>query len=89
MYLGLVMTALGYALWYSLIGRHPVSRIGPFLLLMPVFSVLGGVTLLGESLTLRVAVGGLIVIAGVGVILVRRSPLGLAEAGAWRFDAER
>ena len=88
-YLGLVMTALGYALWYDLIGRHPVSRVGPFLLLMPVFSVLGGVTLLGESLTLRVALGGVIVIAGVGVILIRRSPLRLAEAGARRFDAER
>ncbi len=88
-YLGLVMTALGYALWYSLIGRHPVSRVGPFLLLMPVFSVLGGVTLLGESLTLRVALGGIIVIAGVGVILIRRSPLRLVEAGARRFDAER
>ncbi len=88
-YLGLVMTALGYALWYSLIGRHPVSRVGPFLLLMPVFSVLGGVTLLGESLTLRVALGGAIVIVGVGVILIRRSPLRLVEAGARRFDAER
>jgi O-acetylserine/cysteine efflux transporter len=88
-YLGLVMTALGYALWYGLIGRHPVSRIGPFLLLMPVFSVLGGVTLLGERLTLQIALGGIIVIAGVAVILTRRSPLAAPDPGARRFDAER
>ena len=93
LYLGIVMTALGYGLWYSLVGRFPLARVGPFLLLMPVFSVLGGVTLLGESLTLRVALGGAIVIAGVAVILVRRTSaaeLGPApEAGARRFDRER
>ena len=93
LYMGIVMTALGYGLWYSLVGRFPLARVGPFLLLMPVFSVLGGVTLLGESLTLRVAIGGAIVIAGVAVILVRRASaaeLGPApEAGARRFDRER
>ncbi len=89
LYLGIVMTALGYGLWYSLVGRFPLSRVGPFQPLMPVFSVLGGVTLLGESLTLRAALGGAIVIAGVAVILIRRSPLRLAEAGAHHSDRER
>jgi O-acetylserine/cysteine efflux transporter len=70
-YLGVVMTALGYSLWYSLIGRHPVSRVGPFLLLMPVFAVLGGVFLLGETLTPLIVLGGIIVIAGVAIIMVR------------------
>jgi O-acetylserine/cysteine efflux transporter len=88
-YLGLVMTALGYSLWYGLIGRHPVSRVGPFLLLMPVFSVLGGVILLGETLTPRIALGGAAVIAGVAVIMVRRSVAAVIEAGARRFDVER
>jgi O-acetylserine/cysteine efflux transporter len=73
-YLGLVMTALGYALWYSLVIRHPVSRVGPFLLLMPVFSVIGGIALLGERLTLQVAIGGAVVITGVAIILVWRGP---------------
>ena len=92
LYMGIVMTALGYGRWYGLVGRFPLSRVGPLLLLMPVFSVLGGVTLLGESLTLRVALGGAIVIVGVAVILVRRASaaeLGPApEAGARRFDRE-
>jgi O-acetylserine/cysteine efflux transporter len=89
-YLGLVMTALGYSLWYGLIGRHPVSRVGPFLLLMPVFSVLGGVLLLGETLTPLIALGGGVVIVGVAVIMVRRG-VGAgapAEAGARRYDTE-
>jgi O-acetylserine/cysteine efflux transporter len=87
-YLGLVMTALGYALWYGLIGRHPVSRVGPFLLLMPLFSVLGGVILLGETMTPRIALGGAIVVAGVAAIMIRRGAVAVAEAGARRYDAE-
>ena len=93
LYMGIVMTALGYGMWYSLVGRFPLARVGPFLLLMPVFSVLGGVTLLDESLTLRVALGGAIVIVGVAVILVRRTSAAergpAPEAGARRFDRER
>ena len=46
--------------------------VGPFLLLIPVTTVLGGVLVLGESLTTMVAIGGAIVIAGVAVIVVER-----------------
>jgi len=81
-YLGLVMTALGYGLWYSLILHHPVSRVGPFLLLLPVFSVIGGIALLGERLTLQVAIGGAVVITGVAIILVRRAPAPALPAAA-------
>jgi O-acetylserine/cysteine efflux transporter len=80
LYLGLVMTAFGYGLWYSLIGRFPVSRVAPFLLLLPVFSVIGGVAILGETLTLRIALGGVIVIAGVAFIVLERAPAAAAAA---------
>jgi len=70
LYLGLVMTALGYALWYRLLGLYPVNRVAPFLLLLPVFSILANVTLLGERLTPWLIAGGLAVIAGVGIILI-------------------
>jgi O-acetylserine/cysteine efflux transporter len=88
-YLGLVMTALGYGLWYSLVVRHPVSRVGPFLLLMPVFSVIGGVTILGERLTPQIAIGGLFVISAVAFILTSRAPepvTEVADPGARRFQ---
>lgn len=81
-YMGLIMTALGYSLWYSLLGRHPVSQIGPFLLLMPVFSVLGGVILLGERLTPQVTLGGIIVIAGMAFILFGRATASVPQAAA-------
>lgn len=72
LYLGLIMTALGYGLWYTLIRRNPVSQVAPFLLLLPVFAVLGGVVFLGESLGARTLLGGALVIAGLGLILTGR-----------------
>ena len=68
-YLGLVMTALGYGMWYTLVRRHAVHMVAPFLLLLPVFAGLGGVVFLGETLTLNTLIGGSIVIAGVAFIV--------------------
>lgn len=67
-YLGLVMTALGYALWYHLLARHDVNQVMPFLLLLPVTAVAGGVLFLGETLTVTTVAGGLLAIGGVAII---------------------
>jgi len=75
-YLGVVMTALGYGLWYHLLGRYPVSQVGPFLLLIPVATMIGGVLILGEEASFEVLLGGAVVVAGVGFILIeRRRPI--------------
>lgn len=67
-YLGLVMTALGYALWYRLLGRYDVNQVMPFLLLLPVTAVAGGVVLLGETLTVNIVAGGVLAVGGVAII---------------------
>ena len=83
LYLALVMTALGYALWYHLLGRYDLTRVIPYLLLVPVTTVLGGVVFLGEALTLFRVAGGLLVIGGVAVMnLSAASPRGPSAARA-------
>lgn len=72
-YLGLIMTALGYFMWNTLIRAHDVGRVAPFLLLFPVFSVLGGAIFLGEPLTSSKLLGGAIVIAGVALISLEKA----------------
>jgi O-acetylserine/cysteine efflux transporter len=67
-YLGLIMTAVGYALWYRLLGIYPVGHVMPFLLLLPVAAVAGGVIFLGETLTTKILTGGALSLAGVAVI---------------------
>ena len=73
-YLGIVMTALGYGIWYHLLGRFDVNVVMPFLLLLPVVSIVAGVVLLGESLTPPLVVGGIMVLCGVAIIVTYKPP---------------
>ncbi len=70
LYLGLIMTCFGYFLWNTLIRRHDVGLVAPFLLLLPVFSVIGGTVFLGEYLTVEKFYGGIVILAGVAVIII-------------------
>lgn len=72
-YLGLIMTALGYSIWYHLLGKYPIKDVGPFLLLLPVFSIVGSMLILDERLTVQIAIGGAIVVAGVAFIVLEPS----------------
>lgn len=74
-YLAFVMTALGYTIWYHLLGKYAVNQVMPFLLLLPVFTVIGGILLLDEELTFRIALGGVLAIAGVAIINLVRTRL--------------
>ena len=70
LYLGLIMTCIGYYFWNTLIRHHDVSKVGPFLLLLPVFSVLGGNVFLGETITIEKFYGGATILLGIGVITI-------------------
>jgi len=79
-YMAIMVTIVGYGLWYAMIARYTTNMTMPFLLLVPVFGVLSGVTMLGEPLSWQVILGGLAVVAGVGVIVLRRPKLARPEA---------
>ena len=70
-YLGLVMTCLGYYLWNTLIRRHDVGTVAPFLLLLPLFSLIGGMLFLGEEPTADKLLGGVVILLGVAIITIR------------------
>jgi len=65
---------IGFGLWYWLLGRHPVQRLAPFLLLVPVFAVTVSQLLLKEGLSLSLFIGGAAVLVGVGLCQVRPVP---------------
>jgi O-acetylserine/cysteine efflux transporter len=80
-YLGLVMTCVADTTWNSLVRRHPISAVAPFLLMQPVFSALGAMLLLGERLGPPILVGAAVIIGGVAFILFdRRRPVAETEA---------
>ena len=72
-YLGLIMTVVGYGIWFTVLGRNPVSHVMPVLLMLPVFTVLFSVLLLGERPSLEVLLGGVTILAGVSLIVFSKS----------------
>jgi len=69
-YLGVVMTVIGYSAWYYVLARYPVPMVMPMLLLLPVATILGAVTFLGERPDMIILLGGSVVIAGVGLVII-------------------
>ncbi|MGB1176166.1 MAG: DMT family transporter [Candidatus Puniceispirillaceae bacterium] len=74
-YLGVVMTVFGYSAWYFILARYPVPMAMPVLLLLPVSTILGAISFLGERPGAHVMFGGLIVIGGVAAVIVEPGQL--------------
>jgi O-acetylserine/cysteine efflux transporter len=64
---------VGFGLWFWLIARCSLDRVAPFGLLLPVFAVISSVLLLGDRVTPKLIVGGLLAIVGVAITQVRLS----------------
>jgi len=67
LYLSLLSTVFGYLMFYTLVSRGAVIRLSIQLYLVPVVSVIGGVLLLSEALTVSVVVGGGMMLAAVAI----------------------
>jgi O-acetylserine/cysteine efflux transporter len=72
---------LGFGLWFWLIARCSMGRVAPFGLLLPVFAVMSSVLFLGEQMTPKLIVGGLLAISGVAITQLK---LGVRPIRAWK-----
>ena len=63
----------GHTAYYWLLKRLPVSVVAPSMLLTTVLAVFFSVLLLGDPFGPRMIVGGLMTLAGVGVVLLRNA----------------
>ena len=70
LYLALIMTVLGYSVWYHLLSSVDVSKVSPFLMLLPITSIIAGIILLDEKFTSSMAIGGLLIMTGVASTLI-------------------
>jgi O-acetylserine/cysteine efflux transporter len=62
---------VGFGLWFWLIARCSMGRVAPFGLLLPVFALTSSVLFLGDPMTPKLIVGGLLAISGVAITQVR------------------
>jgi O-acetylserine/cysteine efflux transporter len=70
-----MVVIVGYGTWYWLLRRYGVNQVMAFTLLVPIFGVLSGVMVLGETLTGPLVAGGILTVIGVGIIVLRRPRL--------------
>jgi len=66
-------TIIGHGSFYYLLQRYQVNDVAPFITLSSLFAVGFGIVLLGDQMTARVVVGGMLTLIGVTVIAVRGS----------------
>lgn len=69
---GALASGLGYALWYRALRGHTATTAAVVQLSVPVLAAAGGVLLLGERPTLRLALAAALVLGGVAAVMLGR-----------------
>lgn len=64
-------TLFGFWVWNGLLSRLPAATVTPFALLVPITGMLSGWLILGETIGWAEFVGGVLVIGGLAVTLIR------------------
>lgn len=72
-------TIMAYGCWYWLLTHLPISKVSPFSMLVPVFGIGASQLFFHEPLTMQFFVGGAMILAGVGIILLRIPKFGMLE----------
>lgn len=67
LYLAILSTVLANVIFFTLVSRQQLSRLGVQLYLVPAVSAAGGVLILGESLGIATIAGGALLLAAVGI----------------------
>ena len=68
-YLGWFATILAYALWTGLLKRHPLNRVAPFSLAVPVVGISSGMLVLGDSISAWQWAGIALVVAALATVM--------------------
>jgi drug/metabolite transporter (DMT)-like permease len=63
---------VGYVIWYAALRQLTVFRAAVVQLPTPILTAVGGVLLLGESLSVRLIVSTIFVVGGIALALVGR-----------------
>jgi drug/metabolite transporter (DMT)-like permease len=73
---GAVTSGLGYVIWYAALRGLSATQAATVQLAVPMLAALGGVLLLSERVSLRLVLGGVLILGGVGLALAgrRRAP---------------
>lgn len=69
---GALASGIGYAIWYTALRGLSATNAATVQLSVPVIAALGGVALLGEPVTLRLAITSAAILGGVAIVILGR-----------------
>jgi len=70
-YAAVVASLIGHGIYYTLVQRHPVARVMPWLLLTPVFAIGLGIAFWGDRPGPKLLIGGAMTLVGILLIALR------------------
>lgn len=70
---GAITSGLGYVVWYAALPRLAALQAASVQLSVPLVAALGGVLLLGEAFTARLALASVAILGGIGLVLGARA----------------
>jgi len=69
---GAVTSGLGYVIWYRALPGLTTTQSATVQLTVPMLAAFGGIVLLGETMTLRLAVASVFILGGVGLAIAAK-----------------
>jgi len=69
---GAVASGLGYVIWYTALAGLTATRAAIVQLSVPVLAAWGGVVLLGEVVSLRLILAGMLILGGIALAIAGR-----------------
>lgn len=70
---GAITSGIGYAIWYRALPELKATQAATVQLSVPVIAAMGGIVLLGESFSLRLALASVAIIAGIALVIFEKS----------------
>jgi drug/metabolite transporter (DMT)-like permease len=69
---GAVTSGIGYAIWYKALPALKATQAATVQLSVPVIAAIGGIVLLGETMTLRLILASIAIISGIALVILER-----------------
>jgi len=70
---GALTSGIGYAIWYTALRGLKATSAAAVQLSVPVFAAIGGITLLGEALSLRLLIASAAILGGIALVVIERA----------------
>lgn len=70
---GALTSGLGYAIWYTALPALKSTHAATVQLSVPVIAALGGIILLGESISLRFVLAAIAILGGIALVILERT----------------